>query len=105
MAFTYSHSFINRSGLVGHADYLVPADKRMVVRQITLYVSTSGSGTRVHVRDATTGATFLFYDFLGSFQEQHIELLHVVLEPGHVLQVDSSSSPLDVTVSGYLLSV
>lgn len=99
----YSVTFMQIAGLDGRHDYVVPSGFRAVVRDIDVFAHVSVAARDIHII-GQAGQTFYWFDWnTGDTSAQHWSG-RVVLDPGSLLRAQSSDL-VDVTISGYLLTL
>lgn len=99
----FSTSFLQQQGMYPSATYAVPAGFRAVVRDIELYWNGPSLDTSVHFI-GDQGQTWFFDLFtVSSGQRWGSFTGRVVLDLG--FSITSDNDPVDVSVSGYLLSL
>lgn len=103
MAAVYSTSFLQGHGTYPSVVYNVPPGFRMVVRDIELYWNGPSVDNTVHFIGDIAQTFFAVVFTVASGQRWASFTGRVVLNTGFEMTVDND--PVDVTVSGYLLTL
>jgi hypothetical protein len=101
----YSTSLIQVQGLVGTESISVPAGQVIVVRDIDVYATGVISAPFTYVfAHGSNGQAFFYYQWQPAVQAWEGWRGRQVFEPGTTFDVESFNGPVDVSVSGYVLS-
>jgi hypothetical protein len=100
----YSTSFIQVAGLLGQEHYVVPAGFVAVVREIDVYAST-GLLEASFSAQGPSNQVFYFTSFGVGAQGSQLWRGRVVINPTFILRATADTSPIDVTICGYLLTL
>jgi hypothetical protein len=103
MAPVYSTRFLAVQGLAGTSSFEVPAGFVAVIRDIDAYASTDLTAGRLYVKGP--GDNVLFFNHWGLGDEDIAEWRgRQICFEGESFVADSPDIPIDVAISGYLLT-
>jgi hypothetical protein len=102
----YSTNFIAELGLVGAISLTVPSTEVYVIRDIDVYADGAISVPFTYVfAHGANGQAFFYYQWEPGTQAWEQWRGRQVMSPGTTWDVTSSNGAVDVTVSGYILTL
>lgn len=102
----YSHSFITIEGLTGAHSYAPESGYKAIVRDIDVYATGVLDIPFTYVfAHGSDGQAFFYYQWEPGAQAWEGWRGRQVIESGQSFDITSYNGPVDVSVSGYLLSL